>query len=221
MLIYTIDSCESHIREIRYMKTYTSEINGIKYSLCVEEPLYSEVQSLFQAMKTIPQGKLKNGFKLQIGFSVFILVETAEGYQIVTPDYTNNPFLETTEDLTLALWIQSEQTDLLRLYHLTGETVRFDDKIVVAENVLQKEQISLQRFTDLGESGWCAGEIKKGEDGKYFNVTANAYESYYIYQLLKIRPALIKALVLPYEYIVVFEGDNIIEILNGQNESII
>lgn len=202
------------------MKTYTSEINGTKYSLCTEEPLYAQALSMFRAIRTIHQEKLKNGFKLQIGFSLFIFVETAEGYQIVMPDYTKSPFTDTTEDLTIALWIQLEQADLLQLYHLPGETVRFDDKIVAAENVLQKNQISLQRFTDLGESGWCVEEIKKGDNGEFFPVTANAYESYYIYQLLKIRPALIKALVLPYEYIVVFDGDNIVEILNEQNESV-
>ena len=203
------------------MKTYTNEINGIKFKFSVEESLYPQTQALLQAIKTIPQGKLRNGFKIEIGFSVFILVETAEGYNIIVPDYTKSPFSETTEDLTIALWIQLEQTDLLRLYNLTGEPIRFDDKIVVAKNVLHENQISLQRFSDLGESGWCVNAIEKNENGKFLNVTANDYESLYVYQLLKIRPSLIKALVLPYEYIVVFEGDTIIEILNEQDESIV
>ncbi len=203
------------------MKAYSKNIHGIIFNIIVEESLYPQAQSLFQVISAIPPEKLRNGFKIEIGFSVFILVENTDGYSIVVPDYTKNPFSETTNDLTIALWIQLEQTDLLRLYNISGESVRFDDKIAVAKNVLQENLISLQRFSDLGESGWCVNGIEQNENGKASNMIANEYESYYTYQLLNVRPELIKILALPYDYIVVFEGDTIVEILNEQNESIV
>ncbi len=46
------------------------------------------------------------------------------------------------------------------------------------------------------------------------------YESIYAYQLVKLRPALLKVLMLPYDYIVVFDGDTIVEILNENDESV-
>lgn len=203
------------------MKTYIIDIKGTKYSISVEEILYSQAQILLHTISTIPTENIKNGYKIEIGFSVYILVENDDGYRIVVPDYTKSPFTETTEDLTIALWIQKEQTGLLRLYNVFGESVRFDDKIVVSKGVLQKSQISLQRFCDLGESGWCVNEIVKDENGQFLNETTNDYESYYIYQLLNMRPALIKVLTFPYDYIVVFEDDEIIEILNENDESLV
>lgn len=190
------------------------------FSASVEEPLFTQVQILFLSIKTIPPENIKNGYKLEIGFSIFILVENDNGYCIVVPDYTKSPFSDTTEDLTIALWIQFEQIDLLKLYDIQGTPVRFDDKIAVAKNALQENLISLQRFSDLGESGWCVESIEHGEDGKFHNVSTNEYESYYVYQLLKLRPSLMKALALPYDYIVVFEGDTINAILNEQDEDI-
>ena len=56
---------------------------------------------------------------------------------------------------------------------------------------------------------------------KVLNVDATEYESIYAYQLLNIRPSILKVLMLPYDYIVVIDGEDIIELLNEKDESII
>lgn len=203
------------------MQTYIEEINGVKYKFCAEELLYSQMQPLLLAIEKIPKAELHSGYKIEAGFSLFILLETSEGYDIAVPDYAGNPFENITEDLTIALWIQLEQTDILRMYKLSGETIRFDDKIVIEKNALENPHISLQRFSDLGGSGWCIKAIEKDAGGNYKNEEAGEYEAYYAYQLLQIRPALLKALLLPYEYLVVFDGEEIVEILNEKDESIL
>ena len=188
------------------MNTYTKEINGIKYTIKVDDMLYFQSQALWRAISDIPVGRLKDGFKIQIGFSLYILQKAISGYCIVTPDYEPTPFLKVTEDLTLAFWIQMEQ---------------LDDKIAVAKGSIVKPKICLQRFRDLGGSGWCVNEIFQNKDGKFSNVDTTEYESIYAYQLLNIRPSVLKALMLPYDYIVVIDGDDIIELLNEKDESII
>lgn len=203
------------------MNTYTKEINGIKYTIKVDDMLYFQSQALWRAIYDIPVGRLKDGFKIQIGFSLYILQKAISGYCIVTPDYESTPFLKVNEDLTLAFWIQMEQLDMLQKYHINGETIRFDDKIAVAKGSIVKPKICLQRFRDLGGSGWCVNEIFQNKDGKFSNVDTTEYESIYAYQLLNIRPSVLKALMLPYDYIVVIGGDDIIELLNEKDESII
>ena len=183
--------------------------------------LYFQSQALWRAISDIPVGRLKDGFKIQIGFSLYILQKAISGYCIVTPDYESTPFLKVTEDLTLAFWIQMEQLDMLQKYHINGETIRFDDKIAVAKGSIVKPKICLQRFRDLGGSGWCVNEIFQNKDGKFSNVDTTEYESIYAYQLLNIRPSVLKALMLPYDYIVVIDEDDIIELLNEKDESII
>lgn len=50
------------------MNTYTKEINGIKYTIKVDDMLYFQSQALWRAISDIPVGRLKDGFKIQIGF---------------------------------------------------------------------------------------------------------------------------------------------------------
>lgn len=78
------------------MNTYTKEINGIKYTIKVDDMLYFQSQALWRAISDIPVGRLKDGFKIQIGFSLYILQKAISGYCIVTPDYESTPFLKVT-----------------------------------------------------------------------------------------------------------------------------
>ena len=205
------------------MEFNTCIINGIEFSVRADESIISQAQLLFRAIKTIPVEKIRDGYKFEIGFSVFICTTTDDGYKIVVPDYVNSPFLNTTDDLTIALWILLEQIELLNMYGIEGVSTRFDDEIVIAKNALENPIISLQRYSDLGKgaSGWCVEALEKKSDGTFKTIAAKEYESIYAYQLLKKRPALIKVLALPYDFIVAFDGDQISEILNESNESVI
>lgn len=203
------------------MNTYIKEINGIKYIIKVDDMLYFQSQLLWKTIYDIPVNKLKDGFKIEIGFSLYILQKSEIGYYVVSPNYESTPFSEITEDLTLAFWIQMEQLELLQKYHISGEAIRFDDEIAVAKGSMVKPKICLQRFRDLGGSGWCVNEISQSEDGKFSNAKTREYESIYAYQLVNIRPSLLKILMLPYDYIIVFDGDDIAEILNENDESIL
>lgn len=205
------------------METNNCIVSGINFSVSADESLISQAQVLFRAIKTIPIEKVRDGFKFEIGFSVFICIGTNDGYKIAVPDYLNSPFFNTTDDLTIALWVLLEQTELLNMYGIEGVSTRFDDEIVIAKNALENPIISLQRYSDLGKgaSGWCVEAIEEKSDGRFQTIATKDYESIYVYQLLQKRPSLIKALALPYEYLAVFDGDEINQILNENNQSII
>lgn len=51
-------------------------------------------------------------------------------------------------------------------------------------------------------------------------VPAEGYESLYAYELLQIRPALLKVLALPYHYLAVMDDEQIHAILNENDENI-
>lgn len=205
------------------METISAVINGNKFSVSADEALVKYSRFLFGTLERIPQSAIKDGYRTEIGFSVFICQKVDDGYKIVVPHYVDSPFNHTTDDLTLALWILVEQTKMLRICKLDGVATRFDDEIVVAKGALDSQIISLQRYPDLGKgaSGWCIEAVKENEDGTFHSVQASGYESIYAYQLLQMRPALMKILALPYNYLVVFDGDNISEIINENDESIL
>lgn len=89
-----------------------------------------------------------------------------------------------------------------------GQLIKFNDKIVIAKNVLQQEEVYLQRSSgcDEGDSGWYISPINEEVSGEL--------EIIYAYQLLKMKPEIIQVLTLPYNYLVVFEKDKIKAILN-------
>lgn len=176
-------------------------------------------QMLLRSLESVPADEMKDGYMFEAGFSVFTCMAAEDGYQILSPDYADSPLINTTRDLSAALWVLLEQALLLKKCGIGGEPTRFDDEIVVAEGALESPLISLQRYSDLGGSGWCV-EALAVEDGVCQTVSA-PYSTIYAYELFAKRPALLRVLSLPREYFVVFEENSIADILNEKNESLL
>ena len=206
-------------KKLNNVKVFEQDINGISFSAMAEVELQSQILTLFQIITEIPSQNIKDGFVIEAGFSLFTLFGTDKAYRIKVQDYTKNPFSDTTDDLTVALRIQSEQLYLLRKYGIAGESVRFDEKILTVKGALSEKMIFMQRSGDCkkGDSGWC---IRSAEDTDEHDEPSE-YEAIYAFQLLKLRPAIIKVLPLPYEYIAVFDGEYIEAILNENDENLI
>jgi len=198
------------------LKKFVKNISGKVFVIQAENELEMQVENLFSIFETIETEKWVEGFSIQIGWSRFIVSIKGEEYHILSPDYSKNPFEDDTEDLTLALWVQLEQVHFLRKLNINnGETVRFSDKVVVAKNILEVDSIYLQRSSDCeqGDSGWYIGAVNEEDD-------TEELETFYAYQLLKIRPSLIQVLALPYEYMAVFEKDEVQAVLNENDEDV-
>lgn len=195
------------------MKTIVKNIGGKNIIATAEEHLSPQIEKLLYLLTKVEDNKLVDGFSIQVGWSIFILSKRENEYHIIVPDYTKNPFKDTTEDLTLALWVQLEQVHCLRQLNIDGEMIKFSDKIVTAKNVLQLDEVYLQRARDCekGDSGWYIGPVDETEE------IEGELEAFYAYQLLKIRPSIIQVLTLPYEYLVIFEKDKIKAILDDND----
>ena len=108
----------------------------------------------------------------------YLREENKNKFLVTTPDYLDNPFEKVTTDLTLSLWVQLEQTHLLRMFQLEGMTTKFSDKIIMERDALDNEKFYLQRTGDVerGDSGWYVGTVE-GE--------SNSIYAIYAYELLK------------------------------------
>ncbi len=191
------------------MKKFEKIIMGKTIIMTAQKELEPQIEILFAKLEQVDRNKLIHGFSLQVGWSVYYLHERETGNFILTsPDYSRNPFEDTTKDLTLALWVQLDQGHFLRKLNVDGLSIKFSDKIILSKGVLELEKIYLQRNGDVevGDSGWYIGPV---EDD-------NTIELYalYAYQLLKIKPEIIQVLALPNDYMVVFENNEIKAVLN-------
>ncbi|MBQ8966823.1 hypothetical protein [Ruminococcus sp.] len=201
--------------------TYTEEINGINYTFSAEEALRPFAEPLLEAIEYIPTERITDGFRIRAGFSTFLLSEHGKGYDIAAPDYTDDPLTALNTDLTLALHIQYRQVLLLHKYGVVGKAVHFYDKLAVAKGALEKPNISMQRFGDLGGSGWSVQNFVYDEKGSARLVDAEDYEGVYAYELLTRRPELIDVLCLPDGYIAVFKGEELVQLLDDENNELI
>ena len=201
-------------------ETYTEEINGIRYSFATTEDLRPFAEPILEAIEYIPKERIKDGFRIRAGFSTFLLSEHNGGFDIAAPDYTDDPLTALTTDLTLALHVQYRQVYLLHKYGIPGKAVHFYDKIAAAKGALDKKNISMHRFADLGGSGWVIETYDIGENGEAVRVPAEEYESVYAYELITRRPELVDILCLPDDYLAVFEGEELIDIIDDERRSI-
>lgn len=194
------------------MVKFNKNIHGKRYKINAESYLEEQAEALFQILSDIPAYKQKNGWKVQVGWNIFLLLEEEDGFRIVAPDYTKNPFKEVTEDLTIALWVSFEQISLLRKINSDGEMISFQDKVLCAKGVLELEDLYLERRdkTERGDSGWYIGPVDDA-------VAVDEYEIYYAYQLLEAKIELIKVLALPVGSLVVFRNGELKAILNEEN----
>ena len=190
--------------------TYTEEINGIDFRFSSEEVLRPLAEPLLEAIGQIPVDKLKDGFRIEAGFSTFTLSYHDGGYDIAAPDYTDDPFTVLTTELTMALLIQYKQVYFLKKQGVMGQTVHYYDKVAVAKGALESSTISIHRYDDLGGSGWSVDLYTVDENGKAVPVESEEYEAVYAYELINKRPELVDALALPYGYIVVYNGSDVI-----------
>ncbi|WP_291581506.1 immunity protein Imm33 domain-containing protein [Clostridium sp. UBA6640] len=184
-------------------------IGGKIFKVNSEGYLKEQAEALLEIIGNIESSKLKDKFKVQVGWSIFTIVEDGEGFNVVAPDYSRNPFSESTDDLTISLWIQLEQGTLLNKLKLDGEMISFQDKIVWTKGVLSLDNIYLERVKkhEKGDSGWYIGSVDE-------SIATDELETYYAYQLLKIRPSIIKVLALPNGYMAVLDKDELKAVLD-------
>ncbi|EUJ32212.1 immunity protein Imm33 domain-containing protein [Listeria cornellensis] len=197
------------------MRKFKRSINGKYIVIKAEEELEPQVNVLYQVLSNIETNNIIDGYSIQVGWTVYFIREVSDIFQLKAPNFSTNPFEEETNDLTIALWIQLQQSHLLRKINVEGEIIKFSDKVVIAKNILQKSDIYLQRSDgqEKGDSGWYIGAVNDEDD-------TDDLEAFYAYQLLKIRPELIKVLALPYEYMVVFNDDEIKAVLNAEDDDL-
>ena len=159
------------------------------------------------------EGGASVGDCIEFGWTRFVLRE--EGGEIVVraPDFERDPFRDTTDDLSLSLEIQTEQNSVLRRIGEVGHAARFWEKIVFARGALQESRIYLERAagSPADDSGWYIGPVEKMDS------TSIDLAACRVSDLLRLRRPLMSVLAVPPGYLVVFDGDAIDAVLNGND----
>ena len=201
------------------MISVKKNINGIILEATVEDGFEVNAKAFLGVFENIDLKNIPDGYKIQIGWTVFILADTPEGTKkILSPDYTNNPLKNLSEDLTLAIQIQEKQFEFLSAFKLKGEPTVFYSKIVCAKNVLEADKIYLHRTqkADKYDSGWYIGFADARK-----TPSPDELESIYAFELLYKKPSFVQFLLLPTDWMIVIENNSVIVVVNPDNENIL
>lgn len=191
-------------------------ISDKKFLVSCADPFRHQAEWLLEMLEKIEQdrgrGFLEDGASIQVGWSMVTIRREGDALVVAEPNFSGNPFRETNTDLTCTLSVQAEQNSVLKALAVKGVPVRFQDKVIISKGSLEKPRIYLERqVPEKGDSGWYIGEVDQPQ---------SELKAIYSYQLLPLRPALLKVLALPVGYVVVFENDRIEAIVNEQNEQL-
>jgi len=192
-------------------RCFYSDIGGKTVVAQCHEVLATQAQWLLEYLKkkfSLESDKLKDGFKIQVGWSILCFLERDGELVLAEPNYQENPFQDWRDDITDTLTVQAQQNHILQLLGITDSTpALFQDKVVYAKNAFFEKQVRLERGLNPqpGDSGWYVGPVTGSKDNP-------SYEAIYVYQLIHHRPALLQLLALPYGFSAVVEGNDVVKI---------
>jgi hypothetical protein len=123
----------------------------------------------------------------------------------------------------LTLQVIALQSDLLSRAEALqeGEAPRFDERLVLRAGALDQPRIYLERHPPKmpGDSGWFLSIAAEGEDPRvHASPDAADYTALRIFELLRLRPALLGGLAFPPGWMLVYQGDEVEAIINPQNQ---
>jgi hypothetical protein len=194
--------------------------DGISLVAECSEDLREQAQELLKKLAELNQKvpKLKDGTTIEFGWSLLTLSDSNGELVVCEPDFARDPFHNYVPYVDHTLRVLTEQVTLLNFLGLEAANSSFRDRILISRGCLQQERIYLKRSLAeaLNDSGWYIGEV---EDSKP-EVTTDDLDIIYVYQLLILRPSLMKVLSLPPENLVVFSGDKIEAIFNESGKNI-
>ena len=166
------------------------------------EALLAKLEQLHQSGPALHSGSV-----VQFGWSRLVLEADGTNLVVCEPDFANDPFSKTVPEVSWTLRVASEQAGICRLVQALGQDVSFDQTVLVAKGHLSTSRIYLdRRQPDVRDfSGWYLGPFT--EEAPVHD--QDQLELLYIFQLLQLRPAVLKVLNLPFNYVVVFNEDAI------------
>ncbi|MFV0381571.1 MAG: hypothetical protein ACK5KR_05065 [Breznakia sp.] len=188
---------------------FTKQIYGYTFCIYSVPNLEYEVQRMFMILEKMGEDMYVDGMQLNLGITTYTLKVEAKRVIVLSPDYEANPFKDKTKNISLALWMQLHQLLFLQDYDIPSTTISFDTLVKYQEEAMLEDDIYLTRSRE--SDVFFVGVNDKEERETH---------TCYVYELLKKRSSLIKALSIPNGYVVFFHKADIKIIFNGDNQEV-
>lgn len=199
--------------------TNTLTIAGACVKVTCADQLSAQAEWLLALISRVAHARgprfIREGVHIEAGWSMLTLARGGEGYVVCEPDFSADPRTAIRPDVTCTLWVQAQQNDVVQRLNVIGVAAKYSDKVVCAKGCLAEKHVFLKRSEpSRGDTGWYIGPVAEA-DG------VREYDGLYVYQLLHIRPSLLRVLSLPPGYLAVFADDRIDAIVDPHDRKVL
>lgn len=203
------------------MSKHTIQVGDIALSLQCADALDRQGESALRSLQGLAgKGKgLTDGLRVRMGWSMFTLKKQGNELAVCEPDFAGNALQGVRPDVTLTLQVLALQASLLHKLRLRDRSTdtRFEDTLTCARGCLADDDLYLRRGKPTpGDSGWYLGSVRGAERGD----DPSLFETLYVYQLVQKRKGLLQALLLPEDYMVVFQRDQVVSVFDPSNTEV-
>jgi hypothetical protein len=193
---------------------FRSSTDGRELVVECDARLRESAEALFSQLRALSNGgyPLNAGSTVRYGWSILTLRAETDSLRVCEPAFDQDPFNEMCPTLDNTLKVFEEQAQLVGRAGVGEVSVLFSDEAFVRNKALEASDLFLKRQQPAGpeDSGWYIGNM----DSIEVDDSENSSEVVRIFELLRRRPAILQALTLPPEYLVVLRGDTVSEILD-------
>lgn len=159
-----------------------------------------------------------DGFAIDTAWCPLSLAATDGGFVVQSPRFEDDPHAQRTSDLTVALAVVSGWERVRRAAGVEPVRVRFDDTMRAVVGWERCSMLTMTRVdgTEPGDSGWFI-EPHESEPGSWDVREQERLEAWMVQSL---RPAILRAAVLPAGIAAVIQGDGIRVIVDQHDRSV-
>ena len=140
---------------------------------------------------------LRDGMVWPLGWSHFILRKNGDDYLANEPNYASNPVFALRQDCTTTLAVHREMLAFATANGTSPQFAKFPDRIVVRQGWAHEPVLTAERTDASVESGWRID----------FPGATTPLGVIKVYDLLGVRPSLLRVLALPRGSIVAIDKD--------------
>ncbi|MBI4616012.1 MAG: tetratricopeptide repeat protein [Planctomycetes bacterium] len=163
---------------------------------------------------------LQDGLRIGFGWMPITLRGQGPELALCEPDFEGDPRVDLCEDVSATLQVSVMHALVAELAGVSPIEARCWQTVLVARGAIEQEFVVMHRNEEPTDehSGWYVGPLDPREIDR---VAANKdYELLPGFEILKLRPHLVKAMCLPVQYMAYFRGDRITRITDAEDNEV-
>lgn len=149
----------------------------------------------------------RDGYTVWMGWGPLALAATDDGYVVTSPDYTADPNVDVTNDLSSSMWVLFGQSLVVREAKVEPVDAAFNQDLIASNDWHESRMLTLSRIEPKDQdSGWFIQPFPPRTEGGW---EPHELERIQLWSAVQRREAVARVLALPPGVSAVIDGDGV------------